>query len=544
MVVGHDSSAISRRDPSFRPKGSSMRLRTTHLVSVAMLALLASASVQAEVKLGSPFSNGMVLQRDMPVPVWGTAASGEQVVVAFDGQTKTTKAGVDGKWLVKLDAMAASSKGRTLEARGDNTISLSDVLVGEVWLCSGQSNMEMALGGAVNAKQEIAGSSYPLIRLFDVSSHVSSATPNETCPGSWRVCSPKSAPSFSAAGYFFGRRLHKELKVPVGLIGANWSGSRIEPWIPQCGFDTTPELKDIAVKIKQLRPAGAEGKAYSKRYIKQVKEWVQDAERAAEGGEVMPDIPHRLSSRDVEGATRYYCGMIHPLVPYAMRGVIWYQGESNSREGLAYYPKMKALIHGWRSVWGLDLHFYYVQLTTRGGPLVDPAGGRGWAAIREAQSKTLSVPNTGMATITDIGGSLHPANKQDVGGRLAQWALHQTYGRKDLVPSGPLYESHKVEGDRIRIRFKHVGAGLMVGKKTGLAPTKQVRGKLAVFAIAGPDKRWHWADAVIDGETVLVSSEKCPDPVAARYAYVSGTQDANLYNKDGLPASPFRTDDW
>jgi sialate O-acetylesterase len=239
--------------------------------------------------------------------------------------------------------------------------------------------------------------------------------------------------------------------------------------------------------------------------------------------------------------------MVHPLAPFAMRGGIWYQGESNGNEGESYYHKKKALINGWRKLFNPDLAFYWVQLADFQNPSNKPEGGDGWAKLREAQRKALEVEHTGMAVIIDIGAArdIHPKNKQDVGWRLAQWALHQTYGLKDIVPSGPLYKGLKVEGDSIRLSFNNVGSGLIVGEKTGLEPTKAVKdGKLQKFAIAGADKKWHWADATIDGETVVVKSSEVKEPVAVRYGYTMNPRGANLYNIEGIPASPFRTDDW
>ncbi|MDX1565306.1 MAG: sialate O-acetylesterase, partial [Phycisphaeraceae bacterium] len=279
------------------------------------------------------------------------------------------------------------------------------------------------------------------------------------------------------------------------------------------------QLKDIAAKAEKLAAEQAKAEANGNKKFK---------------------VNHR-------DPTAIYNAMIHPLVPFAMRGGFWYQGESNGGEGFTYHYKKKALINGWRKLFNPDLAFYWVQLADFRKSNEKPEGGDGWAKIREAQRKSLEIPNTGMAVIHDIGNAkdIHPKNKQDVGRRLAQWALHQTYGRKDLVPAGPLYKSMKIEGNKIRLQFDHVGSGLMVGKKNGLAPTEEDKnGKLGRFAIAGKDKKWHWAEAVIDGDTVVVSSKEVPNPVAVRYGYTMNPRGANLYNKEGIPASPFRTDDW
>ena len=411
--------------------------------------------------------------------------------------------------MVKLDPLKANSKATSLMVTGNNKISLDNVLVGEVWICSGQSNMEWALRSSMNAKEEVAAADHPQIRLFNVPGHTTSPLPKEKGAGSWQVCNPKSATGFSAVGYFFGRRLQKDLDVPVGLIGSNWGGTRIEPWTTLAGFESVPELSKIANQVKNYK-----------------------ADTKVGGG----------------SPSAIYNSMVHPLAPFAMRGGIWYQGESNGGEGVTYYHKKHALVNGWRKVFqNKDLAFYWVQLANFRKENENPAGGDGWAKIREAQTQALDIPGTGMAVITDIGAAndIHPRNKQDVGWRLAQWALHQTYGKKNVVPAGPLFKSQKVEGDSIRLTFNYVGKGLMVGKKTGLEPTMEVKaGKLSHFAIAGEDKKWFWAEATIDGETVVVKSSDVPKPVAVRYGYTMNPAKANLYNKEGVPASPFRTDGW
>jgi sialate O-acetylesterase len=330
--------------------------------------------------------------------------------------------------------------------------------------------------------------------------------------GDWKVCSPSTVASFSATGYYFGRRLHKELNIPVGLVGSNWGGTRIEPWTTLDGFKSVSELSEQAKNVA----------AYTK-------------------------------DTKVKGSTpsAIYNSMVHPLTPYAMRGAIWYQGESNGNEGITYYQKKHALVKGWRKAFqNPNLGFYWVQLCNWKQPGTTPGGGDGWAKIREAQTQALDLKHTGMAVIIDLADAhkpndIHPKNKQDVGGRLAQWALHQTYNKKDLVPSGPLYAGHKIKGSQIHVSFKNTGKGLMVGKKEKLDATKEIKnGTLKHFSIAGADKKWHWAEAKIVGNQVVLSSKEVKTPVAARYAFTMNPADANLYNKDGLPAGPFRTDDW
>ena len=477
------------------------------VILFAVFALSSPAS--ADVTLPRVLGSGMVLQRDLPVPVWGWAEAGEKVSVSFAGQSKTVKAGDDGSWMVKLAPLKASAKAASLTIEGDNKITIENILVGEVWICSGQSNMEWRLIQGVKGREEVEGADHPLIRLFDVPGHTTSPLPREKGAGSWRMCAPKSASGFSAVGYFFGRRLLKELGVPVGLIGSNWGGTRIEPWVPVEGFESVPELSGLAHQVEQYQ-----------------------------------------SSTRVGGSSpaAIYNSMVHPLTPFAMRGGIWYQGESNGNEGTSYYHKKHALVRGWRKVFqNTDLAFYWVQLANYQRESREPAGGEGWAKIRAAQTRALDIPGTGMAVITDIGAAndIHPRNKQDVGWRLAQWALNQTYGRKKLVPSGPLYKSVEVEGNSVRLSFRHVGKGLMVGRKSGLEPARELEeGKLEHFAVAGADRKWFWAEAAIDGDTVVVRSKDVPKPLAVRYAYTMNPARANLYNRDGFPAGPFRTDSW
>jgi sialate O-acetylesterase len=478
---------------------------------VFCLVFTMSALACAKVKLPPVIGSGMVLQRDLPVPVWGWAEPGEMVKVAFAGQDKSAETGSDGRWLVKLDPLKASKQPMvmTITSGDEPQQVLENILVGEVWLCSGQSNMEWGVGNSMNAREEVAAARHPLIRLFNVPGHTVSPLPKEQGAGAWKLCEPGSAGGFSAVGYYFGRRLKDELEVPVGLIGSNWGGTRIEPWTTLAGFESVPELSAIAGRVKAYGAGTRVG-----------------------GGD----------------PSAIYNSMVHPLTPFALRGAIWYQGESNGAEGESYYQKKHALVNGWRKAFSNnDMAFYWVQLANFEKENRNPAGGDGWAKIREAQMQALDIPGTGMAVITDIGDArdIHPRNKQDVGWRLAQWALHQTYGMKDLVPSGPLFKSQKIEENSIRVSFHHVGKGLMVGQKSGLDPVREVKeGQLEHFSITGADMKWVWADAKIDGKTVLVTSPDVAEPVAVRYAYTMNPARANLYNRDGLPAGAFRTDKW
>ncbi|MGZ0172292.1 MAG: sialate O-acetylesterase [Planctomycetales bacterium] len=518
-------------------------------VALAVCALTSAAS--ANVRLPKIFSNHMLLQRGLEAPVWGWADAGEEVSVQFAGQTESATADSNGKWHVCLASLEASSEGRSLVVEGKNTITLTDVLVGDVWICSGQSNMEWATRSVINAAEEIKAANYPNIRLFDVPGHTTAATSqSDVSGGAWQRCNPGSVANFSAVGYFFGRHFHRETGVPVGLLGTNWGGTRIEPWTPPVGFRSVPELKAIADRVDKFDPTTDAGKATWDAHLKNVEAWIAKTRtslKEATGVDNAPKTPGFTGGGD---PTAIYNSMVHGLAPYGVRGALWYQGESNGNEGVSYFHKMQALINGWRKVWGqgdFPLYFYFVQLADFQQPNDNPAGGDGWARLREAQLQSLTIPHTGMAVITDIGAAndIHPRNKQDVGHRLALWALRDV-AKKDVVPSGPLFKEIKVEGSAIRVHFEHAANGLIVGlRKKGLEPTAEVKdGTLKRFAIAGEDKQWHWADAKIDGDTVVVSSKEVPKPVAVRYGFTMNPEGANLYNKEGLPASPFRSDDW
>ena len=524
-----------------------MRIRKSGLFVVVALCVVGIVSAApAAVKLPAVFNNDMVLQREMPVPVWGWADAGEEVTVKFAGQTKTVKAAADGKWTIKLEAMKANAKPAEMTVTGSDgkARTLKNVLVGEVWLGSGQSNMEMSVGGCLDVKKFIDEAKYPLIRMFTVQKIPSGKARNDVT-GRWAVCTPQTVSRFSAVAYFFGRRIHKELGIPVGLIHSSWGGTRVEPWTPPCGFASVKSLKSISDQV-----AGA-STGYRKQVaatIDQIEAWLPKAKKAlADKTEVpaAPNMPrHPLNSSGAP--TGLYNGMIHGLIPYAMRGALWYQGESNGGEGKSYFEKKKALIGGWRELWGQgDFPFYFVHLASFMQPNPKPEGGDGWARVREAQVACLSIPNTGMAVLTDIGAArnIHPKNKQDVGARLALWAMAKDYGKKDLVYSGPMYKSFKVDGAKLIVSFDHVGSGLMVGKKAGLAPTAKVTGgELKGFSIQGADKKWYWADAKIAGGTVILSNENVSKPIAARFAFTTNTEHCNFYNAEGLPGVPFRTD--
>lgn len=472
-------------------------MKVRHLFLLAAMAVVGlwSASVQAAVKLPAIFSDHMVLQCEQPLPVWGWDEPGKEVTVTLAGAKATAQADADGKWMVKLPAMKAGGP-LTLTVAGSSQETRQDILVGEVWICSGQSNMEMDVNASNDAAAEKAAADHPQLRHIKIP-HVPTATPQtDVKTNGWQVCTPQTVGGFTAAGYYFGRHLQQTLNVPVGLIGSNWGGTRIEPWTPPCGFQQVPALKDIADKLATFPSKDNNG-----------------------------NVNH-------QSPLALYNGMIHPLVPYAVRGALWYQGESNNGEGLLYFEKMKALIGGWRTVWANpDLAFYFVQLAPYryGGDPTKLAG------IWEAQTATLSVPHTGMAVTVDISNlrDIHPKNKQDVGKRLALWALAKDYGKTDLVYSGPLFKSLQIDGNKIRLSFDHVGSGLV--SRDGQPLTR--------FAIAGEDQKFVDAKAEIEGNTVVVQADGVAKPVAVRFGWHQEAE-PNLSNKEGLPASPFRTDKW
>ena len=476
-----------------------------------LITLSLTQDANAELRIANLFTDHMVFQQEQPIRIWGWAAPGESVTIGLsDLQTADAlacRADEKGKWRVEFAPKKAEGKiFELLVESGDEKIEIKDIMIGEVWICSGQSNMEWRVTQAANSDQEVKNANYPMIRFFDVPSHVKQNEPQADAQESeWKICSPETIGNFSAVGYYFGRKLEQELHVPIGLIGANWGGQRIEPFTPPVGFDQVPELSDYVDELANGKFKG--------------------------------------------GATQIYNGMVSGLTPFSVRGAIWYQGESNAGDGLRYNFLKEALVKGWRSVFqNDDLSFYWVQLADFGrGHTGEPAGG-GWGPVREGQRRALRIPNTGMAVIIDIGAEndIHPKNKQDVGKRLAHLALANDYGRKDVIPSGPLYRSHTIDGDTIRIQFDHVGTGLMVADKGGnhyLDPVQETAdARLNEFSIQDNSGNWHWAKAVIDGDQIIVSNEAVKDPQNVRFGYDSNPR-INLYNREGLPASPFTTTD-
>jgi sialate O-acetylesterase len=519
------------------------------LALACLLAVTASAS-RGDVRLPRIFTADMVLQRDQPIRVWGWAEPGEDVRVSLADNEATTKADATGQWDAELPARAAG-RGLELVVAGRNTIRLGNVAIGDVWLCGGQSNMEWTMAQS-DAAADIAAANLPDIRRIKFH-HVQSAAPADDAPAAtpWQVCSPATAGGFTAVGLFFAREVQAATGVPIGLLDDNWGGTPIEPWIPPTGMELVPDLAGAVTARRQAIEAHRSGFTA---HLDALDRWLRTARATVAAGEpleTLPAAPAPPAHPAAGGWGAMSNAMIHPLARFPIKGFLWYQGESNGGEGDSYRHKMQALVGGWRNAWGReDLPFYFVQLASFQNPTDDPAGGDGWARLREAQRHSLAMPRTGMAVIIDTvpldaRGDIHPGNKFDVGARLARWALHHDYGKTDVVPSGPLFKSVAFEEGKARITFDHVGGGLMVGRKEGRAPAvDQPAGTLRRFAIAGEDKKWHWAEAAIDGDTVVVASPAVLKPAAVRYAFSMNPDGANLYNRAGLPASPFRTDDW
>lgn len=613
-----------------------------------------------EVQLPRIFSDNMVLQRNATVNVWGWASKGESITVVFNGQSVKAKADKNGNWLATLKPMSHGGPFE-LQVKGkSNTIVLKNILIGDVWLGSGQSNMEWTIKNTNNATAEIAKANYPKIRLFTVEKKISFESEKDLAGGQWQECNPNTIGDFSAVAYFFGRKLHTELDVPIGLINSSWGGTNIQTWISWDIMSQGEKYKDYDLKKLQqtskdmvvrqeryqqalLNEKGMAEKWFSNpgegwKKITLPQRWelteIGDAdgyiwfkkEFEVEASEVGKPVTLSLGPIDDEDHTylngqlvgsinsysenrnytipagvvvagkntivirvndgggggglygkpeQVYCqlgdekislageweykpsvtttafgisntgpnafpsllfnGMIAPIIPFPVAGVIWYQGESNAGEAYKYRALFPQLINNWRSKWKNEFPFFWVQLANFMAPDSLPTESD-WAELREAQSKTLSLPKTGQAVIIDIGEEkdIHPRNKQDVGYRLALAALKVAYN-KDVVFSGPTFDKMVIEGSKAIISFKNTGSGLAVKDKYGY-----VRG----FAIAGEDKKFVWAKAVVDGDKVIVESNLVQKPVAVRYAWGNNPDDANLYNKENLPASPFRTDDW
>lgn len=623
----------------------------------------------AQLRVAGIFGDSMVLQRDRPIPVWGWAARNEKVSVTLNGKTKATKANAAGKWMVMLDALPAGGPFE-LNVQGSSLVKFKDVLIGDVWVCSGQSNMEWPLAASNRATEEIASANYPMIRHIAIVKDVAGLPKQDLMhPASWHPANPSNAGSFTAVGYFFARELYQQTQVPIGLLHTSWGGTDVETWTSREAFAADPEFKSMIASVPQLdidsiasirmkemqqklasfqprMPTADEASRFSDMAVDDASwrslplpglwettglpdldgyVWFRKSItiRAADGGKagvlklgmiddndetwingerigntngynepreykvkegilkegnnviavrvhdtgggggiygesnslslvvagnsypLAGDWKVQIESIQQGGSsvnpnsypTLLYNAMIHPLVPFGIKGAIWYQGENNAGRAVQYRKAFPLMINDWRRHWNQgDFPFYFVQLASfnpDGGNVIK---GSDWAELREAQAMTLSLPNTGMAVTTDIGEShdIHPRNKQDVGKRLAAIALNKDYG-KQIEYSGPVYKSMAVEGNKVIISFDHAGKGLEVRDRYGY-----IKG----FAIAGSDQQFRYAKASVDGDKVVVYADGVDQPVAVRYSWENDAADSNLYNKEGFPAAPFRTDNW
>lgn len=491
-------------------------------------------AVRAEVKVASAFADHMVLQRETEAPVWGWASPGEKVDVSASwGKSGKCVAGADGAWSVKVQTPQAGGP-FTLSIRGQkNNVELSDILIGEVWLCSGQSNMGMTVSSVKDAEQEIAAADHPNLRLLSVNL-VTAQEPQKGCGvRKWEACSPKNVGSFSAAAYFFGRALERELKVPVGLINSSWGGTVIEAWTPWDSQKDDPYVVNLRASWEQ-RDKTYDPEAAKKQYEIDKAAFLEWVKGGKQGKELRSPRPPVQPRKDQNYPSNLYNAMIHPLVPFSIRGAIWYQGEGNAGNGKGYRVQLERMITSWRNLWGIEFPFYFVQLPNFKEPWQSPFEDGGWPDIRESFAKTAKeVPNTGMAITIDIGEEkdIHPKNKQDVGERLALVALHSTYKKTGFAWSGPVAKSCEFRDGAARVTFDTGGAPLAV----------LGGGELAGFALVGAEGNIVRASAAIEGtDTVVVRSKEVKQPVLVAYAWANNPVGVNLGNSAKLPASPFR----
>jgi sialate O-acetylesterase len=510
-----------------------------HIFSLATVTAALAATARADVKLPAIISDHMVLQQEAKAQIWGWADPGEKITVKFGGETASTEVAPNGKWKIQLPPVKPGTSG-DLRITGKNEIVVKDVLVGEVWVCSGQSNMEWPVSQSANPQQEIAEAKHPQIRMFTVRRSPSSEA-KEDCQGEWKVCSPETAGAFSAVGYYFGRELRQKLDRPVGLIHTSWGGTPAQFWTPPHILEVIPGGKKYIDRWEQEKASLPKAKAA---YEEAKKKWEAESEAAKSAGKPVPRPPSPPRGDGPFGAPGcLWNGMIAPIVNYTIQGAIWYQGEANasSLDAKDYRVLFPGMIVSWRQEWargGLvgaenpEFPFLFVQLANFRKRHEQPVDSW-WAELRESQLVTLELPRTGMAVAIDIGEAddIHPRNKQEVGRRLAISALAQVY-YVDLPYSGPIYAGSQVEEGRIRLSFRN---------SDGLKAADG--GKVKGFAVAGEDQKFAWADVQIEGDHVLVSSPQVAKPVAVRYGWADNPE-VNLVNSAGLPASPFRSDDW
>ena len=502
-------------------------MRAWFLNCILSAVLLVCSQSKAEVRLPALISDGMVLQQGENVRIWGWADPGERVEVTIAGQREVVQAGADGRWLAIVKPLKPQGPFELI-VTGKNVLRVRDVLVGEVWLASGQSNMAFRLQGAQDATNETALARYPTIRVFMIEERFSQA-PCDDVKGAWQECTPEHAAQFSAVAYCFGRDLHKALKVPVGLVVSAVGGTRIESWMARELLEADPVNRAALEQWDTCSPEEFEQIAKTYRAYQQERSRVAAlAKLARERGETPPPAPKMPARRCHDCPSALYNGMIAPLVPATIRGVIWYQGESNASNPERYATLFPEMIHQWRRDFRQErLPFLFVQLANYQAPGAPDS----YARLRESQRLALRVPATGMAVAIDIGeaADIHPRNKQEVGRRLSLWALNRVYER-DGQYTGPLYRSISVRRGKATVRFKHAEGGLVARG-----------GALQGFEIAGKDGRFHPANAQITGDAVQVWSDAETRPVAVRYAWADNPEGCNLYNQAGLPASPFTT---
>jgi sialate O-acetylesterase len=500
--------------------------RTTAFV--ASLVLCFASHALAEIKLPSLFADHMVLQRGMPVPIWGTVGPNQDVTIEIAGKTAKATADGSGKFVAKLPPLeyGGNAVTMTINAGGEKLV-LNDVLVGDVWVGSGQSNMEWTVARAGDPEKVAKEAEHPNIRLFTFPK-TTLLEPTKEVRGKWEVCAPETVKNFSAVAYHFGRNIHEMEKVPVGLVTNAWGGMPVESFISEAAMKADPAFKPLLDKKAEAASNLEKAKAD---YAQKLAAWEKkNAETPGKAG-AKPQEPQGAQAPSY--ASNLYNGMVHPVIPFAIKGAIWYQGESNAGRAEQYRTLFPAMITDWRKQWGQgDFPFIWVQLANFKDRQPEP-GDSDWAELREAQSMALKLPNTAQAVIIDIGEAkdIHPKNKHDVGKRLALAAERIAYGKNDVVHSGPVFDSMKVDGSQARLKFLH-GDGMHAKG-----------GALKGFAVAGEDKKFVWADAKIDGDAVVVSAKGIDKPVAVRYGWADNPE-CNLYNGAGLPASPFRTDDF
>jgi sialate O-acetylesterase len=504
------------------------QMRCKGLFLFTLCLMVTAGTGMASVRLPSLISNNMVLQEGTKDRIWGTADPSERVTVTIAGTEATAVADAHGKWVVEIGPLKAGGP-LEMTVRGTNTIAVHDVMVGEVWVCSGQSNMGFTIErpGVLNYKHEIATADYPMIRMFTVDRQVA-GKPQEDVEGRWELTSPVTVAHFSAVGYFFGLNLFKSLHVPVGLIHSSWGGTPAESWTSLATLQSDPDFKPY---LQDYQALTTKFLSSLKDFNSQFENWQQDADNADAKGAPIPPPPAVI--KDPRSGSHRPAGlfnaMVIPLVPYRIKGVVWYQGEANRVRGYQYRKLFPDMIRDWRRAWNEgNFPFLFVQLANYQFIPSDAS----FPLVREGQLKALSLPKTAMAVTIDIGNptNIHPKNKQEVGRRLALAARAVAYGQH-IIYSGPIYKSMQIEGNKIRLHFQHIGGGL--------ATPERILG----FEIAGADRKFATASAKIQGDTVVVWNDTIARPVAVRYGWANNPV-CDLYNEAGLPASPFRTDDW